>query len=491
MKKYLALVLAVCLVLGVAAIASGAGSATSTSFVLQNLGSAEASATVEFRNPDGTIKYSYPGITIAVGTAKSFDQRYDANLGTSFSGSVIASSDQQLGSVVNLMRIANTMGAVNSYESYNGFDATSIGADIRLPQVLKTVSSAGLIWNTDITIQNTDTGASASVELVFTPDPVLNPAICTAPSVCITQPYTKTGITVLAGGSYNLAQAGQPNTEIGDKFFGSVRVLSSKNVAVQTLATGTLGGLDQVLVAYPSYSAGTTNPIVMPSVYKAIMSLGDSYSTSFLIANMGDTAATVRITYTVGTVGTVVGFDEVTVPAKGVKNVDQRYDAPSITSATFLGSAKITPMNGVPVAAFANLRGGSRYAFSYDGLTSGATKVYLPVGYKNISSAGYSWASTVVVSNFGAPGTTAHVRISYYDNRVGIAPVTNMGPVRCVDDPAVRPSVPYLDRRLLDILRRDRARVGSADRRNGPDPRFGRLRRRGACLQGPRPVRSG
>ena len=50
---------------------------------------------------------------------------------------------------------------------------------------------------------------------------------------------------------------------------------------------------------------GSKDPVALPSVFKNISSQGDSYSTAFLIANMGDQTATVEIEYfpVVGTVG--------------------------------------------------------------------------------------------------------------------------------------------------------------------------------------------
>ena len=42
---------------------------------------------------------------------------------------------------------------------------------------LKNVSSGGLVYNTSIAIQNTDTNAATNVTGTFVPDPVLNAAV--------------------------------------------------------------------------------------------------------------------------------------------------------------------------------------------------------------------------------------------------------------------------------------------------------------------------
>jgi hypothetical protein len=417
-KKLVSSVLTVVLLLAMAATAYGGGTTTATSFVVQNLGSLAANVQVEFRPAAGGAPVDTQSAQIGIGAAANFDQRFQTNLPSGFMGGAIVSSDQPIGAVVNLLRSATTPGAVNSYESYNGFGSTNVGQSIRLPQILKNVSSAGLVYNTQISVQNTDTTNPASVTLTFTPDPNINPVVCKSPSVCISSPYTTPPIPISAGGVYNLDQSGQSNSQIGDVFFGSVLVQANLNVAVQVIATGALGGLDQQLLAYPSYSGGTTNPIALPSVYKNVVSQGDSYSTAFLIANFGSSDATVAITYAAGSIGTASAVpDTIIVPANGVKNVDQRGDAPAITSTNFLGSAIAQSTNGQPIAIMVNLRGGSRYAMTYDGITGGGTKVYLPVGYKNITSQGYSWSSTMIVHNFGA--SAANVTVDYLDNRSG------------------------------------------------------------------------
>jgi hypothetical protein len=336
------------------------------------------------------------------------DQRYaSGDPGASpFQGSVIASSTKKLGSVVNLMRT----GAVPSYESYNGFGDETIGTSIRVLQVLKGVVSGGLTYNTSIAIQNTNVDAATDVTVTFVPDPTLNPAV----GGTVTTPVSKV-YTIAKGGMLLLDQSTQTDPNIGAKFFGSAKVESaSAPVAVVTTSSGG----EQVLLASPSYSAGTTAPIGLPSVYKNVVSAGLSYSTAFLIANMGTGDATVEITYLPTVRGTVSGKDTITIPEGSVKNVDQRYDAPSITSGDFMGAALVTPTAG-SVAVMVNLRGGNQFAMTYGGLTSGVAaggKMFLPVGYKNIASAGLSWSSTIVFYTFT---TDAQVKLTFTDTRSG------------------------------------------------------------------------
>lgn len=407
--------ISIIIVLLIAAIsvlpAAGQGAGTmSTAFAVQNLGSGPAQVMVEFRDTSGSVKNTLYQ-TIAAGANYNFDQRYSSGYpGTDpFQGSAIVSADQPIGAAANMMR---TGGIVPAYESYNALDTSGIGQDIMLPQILKNVSSAGLTWNTTIVIQNTDTANPANVRLVFNPDPVINPAI----GGTLTTPYTHT-ITIPAGGTVYINQSDTPTAgQIGSKFFGSVRVLADRNVAPMVYSDG--GG--QVLLAYPSYAAGTTDYIALPSIYKNILSLGDSYSTAILIVNFGDITATVEIEYLpVSATYTVSGKDTVYVPPRAAKNVDQRYDAPSITSPTFMGGAVIKSTNGQPIAAMVNLRGGSRYGMTYGGLMRGSTTAYLPIVYKTISSAGYSWSSTIIVYNFERTAGNANVNFTFYPTAGG------------------------------------------------------------------------
>jgi hypothetical protein len=389
--------------------AAGQGGGTiSTAFAVQNLGSDPAHVMVEFRDTSGALRNTLSQ-TIAAGANYNFDQRYSSGYpgADPFQGSAIVSADQPIGAAANMMRVG---GVVPAYESYNALDTSGIGQDIMLPQILKNVSSGGLVWNTTIVIQNTDTANSANVRLVFRPDPVINPAI----GGTLTTIYTHT-ISIPAGGTAYIDQTTTPTTDqIGSKFFGSVRVLSDRNVAPVVYSDG--GG--KVLLAYPSYAAGTTDYIALPSIYKYIMSLGDSYSTAILIVNFGDSDATVEIEY-LPIVGTVSGKDTVTVPARGAKNVDQRNDAPSITSPTFMGGAVIKCTNGQPIAAMVNLRGGSRYGMTYGGIMRGGTTAYIPIAYKTISSAGYSWSSTIIVYNFERTEGSATVNFTFYPTAGG------------------------------------------------------------------------
>lgn len=415
MARRSAVVCALALVLvlgGVLPVAADAGT-MSTAFVVQNLGSDEATVTVDYLSASGT-QMNQMVQTVSVGAHYIFDQRYASGYpgADTFSGSAVVYATQPVGAVVNMVRSGGT---VPSHESYSGLGVDDVGTHFMIPQVLKGVTSLSVQWNTTLVIQNTDLDNVASVSVVFVPNP-RNVSM----GGTLSEPYTYTipgGVP--AGGSVVLDQTTTPSSaEIGALFFGSARVEADRDIAVVAYADG--GG--RVLMAYPCFAAGTTDSIALPSIYKNISSLGDSYSTAMLLVNFGDADATVEIEYLPASGAyTVSGTDMVTVPAGGVLNVDQRYDAASITSGSFMGAATVTVQNGQPIQVMVNLRGGSRYGMTYGGLASGGMVAYLPIAYKTITSQGLSWSSAILLQSLESGQTSA--QFTFYPS--GASPIVD------------------------------------------------------------------
>ncbi|MFQ5875124.1 MAG: hypothetical protein ACE5JL_15190, partial [Dehalococcoidia bacterium] len=274
-KAFLILSLLVVLALTLSVTpAMGDGGTMNTAFAVQNLGDDEAHVEVKFRDTDGTLTATLSE-DIGEGENYNFDQRYaSGDPGEDpFQGSAIVSADQPIGAVANIARTGGTPG----YESYNGLGAAEVGDEISLPQILKNVTSAGVTWNTTIVIQNTLTDSAVNVDVEFTPYP--GGGLGTA--------FTKT-ISVPAGGTKYMKQETEPtDLEIGATFYGSAKVVAASAVGVTVYSDG--GG--QILMAYPSYKAGTTDPIGLPSIYQEIVSLGDSSSTAVLVVNLGSAEA--------------------------------------------------------------------------------------------------------------------------------------------------------------------------------------------------------
>jgi hypothetical protein len=51
---------------------------------------------------------------------------------------------------------------------------------------------------------------------------------------------------------------------------------------------------------------------------------------------------------------------------------------------------------------------------TYGGIMRGGTTAYIPIAYKTISSAGYSWSSTIIVYNFERMTGDAIIKFTFY-----------------------------------------------------------------------------
>lgn len=383
MKKVLAGLLTVGLLVGLVTAAYASVGTTSTSIILQNLSTSDAAVQVDFYNTLGNNTGS-KSETLAGETSMTFDQRFDSgDPGEDpFQGAAIVSADQSVGAVVQMVRTGGAAG-VNSYESYNGvMDAAEV---VKAPLILRGIPSAGKTWNTTMAIQNTSTTNAADVTVTFTPVGLGN--------------ADEESFTLPAGGSQYIMQSEQ--TALGAQFFGSAAVEADENVAVVVTSEATDGS---ALIVYPTYTEGSLE-LNLPGAMKNILSLGDNYFTSLTIVNLGeagDPSPVVTLEYQ-AELGEVGAPYDVTVET--ATTIDQRFDD-AITSETFFGAIKLSNTeNSTPFAAMLNTRGDDPntgeavFATTYSGLSSGVMTAYTPYLLKYIPSAGYNWSTSILLQN--------------------------------------------------------------------------------------------
>ena len=372
---------------------------TSTSILVQNLSTSQASVVVDFyEGTAGTNTGSKSVADLCGECSTTFDQRYasgDPGIDP-FQGAAIVSSDQPIGAVVQEVRTGGSAG-VNSYEAYNGISQPAM--NLKAPLILRGVTSAGKVWNTTMSIQNTSLTASANVTVTFTPDP--NVGLGTA-DVLVD--------SIDPGGSWFLDQA--THTALGT-FFGSAEIESDQGVAV-VVNSGTTDGSG--LIAYPTYTAGSTE-VYLPGAMKNILSMGDNYFTSLTIVNMGTSPVTVTVDYQElsGTAG--APYDVVVDTAT---TIDMRTDA-NITTSSLFGAVKLTATGGT-IAAMLNTRGDDAvtgamsYATTYGGFSSGSDTVFAPYLLKYIPSAGYNWSTSLLIQNLDVASGPITVTITYNED---------------------------------------------------------------------------
>ncbi len=321
-------------------------------FQLQNMTSSTANVTITFYNQDGTQAASVSD-TIAANDSNTY---YPLSAVTSgFNGSVVVSSDQQVGAIANVLGNNGAYGA-----SYIGFSqgATSVN----LPLVMKNNYGISTWFN----VQNT--GAS---------------------NATVTVTYAGTSCTENATIAPNAAHTfdQSTNTCLTDGYVGAGSISSDQPVAAIVMqVTSDTSGLMPNLLAYNGFTSASTEP-VMPLVSSGYYNSG----TGIQIQNTGSTDTDVTLTYTPS-----AGFpgasctETKTVPASnsvtfGFPNLPTSCytNGGSAGSNAFVGSALVTgnSTNQNLVAIVNQVTTGTSNAAAYSAFAPGnaTTHVSLPL----------------------------------------------------------------------------------------------------------------
>jgi len=229
MKKSLVITLILIFVLALTVGGAFAASTTkslSTNFTLVNLGSSTAHGTISYYKTDGSVwdaDNANEVFELAADGGMVQIRQYGDPVLTSGQGSVVVSSDQQLGSIVQIQARAPQ---VPSFGAYNG---ASSGSDtVYIPIVAHQGNSSSGKVNSQIIIQNVDTVAlDVDVDLV--------------PRTGYTTTYTKHILSLQPGASFYYDVADETNLgDVNTPWFGSAVISTSGSVfAVSNLFLGT------------------------------------------------------------------------------------------------------------------------------------------------------------------------------------------------------------------------------------------------------------
>lgn len=256
---------------------------------------------------------------------------------------------------------------------------------VYLPNVTKTLGGANG-WQTPFIVQNTGT-AEATLEVSYYR--FLNGACAVRRTV--------TGLR--AGTSF----ADVPNNDTdlpGDTQFSVVvRSLGSTIVSVVNEHAGS-GSLAEAL-SYVGVSAGDTS-VFLPNITRRFF----GYVTPFIIQNLGsaEATATARFVSFDGSAPTVNVTRK--IPAGGSKFIDPNSEAGLVDGKQY--SVTVTTQN-LPISVVVNTHNdapgvAAPVAYSTNGITTGATKVYGPYAAKNAQGVGR--VSTIVVQNLSNAAIT-------------------------------------------------------------------------------------
>lgn len=233
-----------------------------TAISVQNTGPTTATVTLAFQPSPGS-----PGSpdtitdTIPPGAARLYDQRTQADLGPTFVGSAVVTSDEPVAAVVN-----ETDGSI--LMSYTGF----VGAGstrVNVPLVMSQNSN----WWTGVQVQNLGNFAT-DITIEFHPDPAQSEIT----------PTLETVGNVAPGASANFLQRGDQWT---GKFVGSAVVTSSQPMIA---IVNELNEVDGDGMSYGGFTSGTTKisaPLVMYD--------NNDWYTGLQVQNIGTSTATIDL----------------------------------------------------------------------------------------------------------------------------------------------------------------------------------------------------
>jgi hypothetical protein len=385
-------VLALCLALALSAVASGASTTKnlSTNFTLVNLGSATANVTVDYIKEDGSpwTGSSYTALTLAPNGGQAIVAQYFDTL-TSGKGSVVLSSNQPLGAVVQIL----ARGQTPTSGAYSGF--TSGSAKVYAPLVQRRLFGASGVSNSQIMVQNTTTD-SELVTIYFYGAGASIPAT-----------FSKTQ-TIAAGATFYYDIDDEAGLNPG--WYGSVEVdAGSGEVAVVVNNFAGDNGM-QTYNAFPISSVGTGWAI--PLFASRLAGAGGNLNTPVAVQNLS---------------GGIIPVDGITMTCKAamgsdfsIKNTAAVADKGSyyfnpVTNFTIPGNwygSCVVSTTGPNVVVFVQMRKPSvsdeTAAFEAFNTSATDTKVFVPLAAKRLTN---GTATAITFQNLSA--SAAVVRLTY------------------------------------------------------------------------------
>jgi len=366
MKRIVTL-LTVFALLAIPMVASAQGETTNTAFQVVNLSESEAaSITVVFYDADGNQTHSLDD-TINAGASKTYIQANMGELGVSFNGSVVISSDQEIAAIVN--QNTSNADATSGYNaSYTGFSEGDTA--FYIPIVLNNFYG----YRTEISVQN---ASSEAVDVTVTYD---------TPE-CTDQ---KLALPVGAAVRFN-------NTETcngGLNANGSATITATGPVVAIVNQISDDADLEQTYNGFGLANAGSTlyTPIALHQFY--------GFNSSFQVQNLSGAEMDICATYSDGLQECVAGV------ADGASATFLQGN--EAHAAGWTGSAIITNTTGGNMVGVVNQQGGNSAA-SFNMYTGGATKWSLP----SLLYQYYGFTSAFQVQNVS--GDVVDITVTYDD----------------------------------------------------------------------------
>lgn len=362
MKKAFLLFMVLCASLAsvgsVSAATTVPGGPFSSSFAVQNIGTAPASVMVEYYDAAGTMVFT-SNHTIEVDDVLSVYVPAVVGL-VSGEYSIVISSDQPVAATSNFSD-------VDSGASYSGFGEGA--AAWFIPAVYDNYYA----YFSEVYAQNVSDAAVDITLSIYAPGNS-------------TPVYTNTKTAVPAKTSVNWSQ--KDLAELSTNVSYSAKVTATGNVVSMANIYGS-GSVAQQLYSYNGFPAGATT-FYVPALYKAYY----GWNASLTVQNVSTSAANVTVAFSNGT------EKSYTIPS----NSSVAIYIPAVTELpNGLLSATVTSDNDVAVTV--NISNPYNRAATYNGVAEATTTVNAPNVMKNY----YNYSSSMTCQNLGAAATTMTV----------------------------------------------------------------------------------
>ena len=319
MRVLMSAVLVVVLLLPTMVSAQGSGITWNSGFQVQNLENTEATINIMYYNQDGTVAADVDDTIPALGSKTYFP--IDENVGTTFNGSVVISSNTKVVAIANLL----ASGAVTAASSTNSFSAGAM--TVNLPLIMRGNSG----FNTWFNVQNTG-ASSTTVTVTYYPGSHGNSGV------------TDTA-TIPAGAAATFDQ--EDKTALGTKFIGSATVTSDSQDIVATVEQVGSNESFMVLMGYNGFVAGSTT-VNLPLV----MALNSGFYTGIQCQNGGTGSTTITVDYGPNTAGALAPTDDSATVAAGASETFLQLGGK--WTDIYVGSATVTSSPAEPLMCIVN-----------------------------------------------------------------------------------------------------------------------------------------
>lgn len=355
-----------------------------TPFVIQNLGTSTATVVVDFYPISGGAPVTHSPGTIPAGASLPVRPANIGELDKNQKYSVVISSDQPVGAVVN-------ESATNRLMSYVG--ATTGSGTVYLPNYTKNYSG----YNTVLYVQNVGTTDLSDVTVRFTPFGGGSP---------VTKTYS-----IQASRSVEIDPTAIP--ELADNRQYSVVVSSATSGAALAAVVNQVANPEGTEAAYSGFTSGAQT-LYAPNVVRRYA----NYNSPVVIQNIGTSSTNITIDYYYGqSFGDRFGQlarSYTTTPqgatitlGPGESYPERAHDRGDLEDGQY---SMVIRSSGGQIVAIVNQvnMNDNTTAASYDAFSSGSRKLNLPNIVRNYAT----YQSPIVVQNVGTQ--PSQVTVTYY-----------------------------------------------------------------------------